>query len=154
MAEQPEADVGPDANKRHKYDYNFDGIVDNEEYLAGHDTGIEVQGHSSIDLTKIVADDDGEETWHPRQVFDKLEEARQADAQLLPDQVPGICHTVIEYAVSPLEPWRLSWNVLVLGVVVYSCIQVPYDAAVQPLVGASLLDFLVDLIFVRWLLDH
>ena len=69
--------------------------------------------------------------------------------KLLPTHAPGPCHAVVEYAVSPLEPWRLQWNVLVLGVVIYSCIEVPYVAAVTPHADTSLISYLVDLIFVR-----
>ena len=81
------------------------------------------------------------------QVFDRLEIDLNERALLLPKRLPGPCHAVVEYAVSPHEPWLLRWNVLVLGVVVYSCIQVPYAAAVTPLAEATIISRLVDLIF-------
>ena len=135
---------------RHDYDYNNDGIVDNEEYVVGHDTGIKADGVTEMDLNTLMGvaeSDDG--AWSPREVFLAMEKDQEEHETLLPDHVPGPCHAVAEYAVSPLEPWRLQWNVLVLGVVVYSCIEVPYAAAVTPYAETSLISYLVDLIFVR-----
>ena len=36
------------------------------------------------------------------------------------------------YAISPNDPWRMRWDVLVLGLVIYSCFTVPYDATFRP----------------------
>jgi hypothetical protein len=184
---------------RHDFDYNDDGVVDNEEceteppalplltpfcalpspspsslslsrllpctqlvtrefcgrsrYVAGKDFGVKATGHRKLNPETFGAGEmeewDEDEEWTPRRVFEAMEADQQRRELLLPQHVPGICHMVAEYAVSPHEPWRLHWNVLVLGVVVYSCIQVPYMAAVEPFSQATLLDYLVDLVFVR-----
>ncbi len=121
--------------------------------MAGKDFGIKATGHIKLDH-KAFGNSEADawkeaEEWTPRKVFEALEADQERRELLLPSQVPGLCHKVAEYAVSPHEPWRLTWNVLVLGVVVYSCIQVPYTASVKPFSPATPIDYLVDLVFVR-----
>ena len=142
---------GLHAATRDKFDFNNDGVVDNEEYIAGMEQGITSPEGDTVLNMAPKGDDwkDEDVEWTPRTVFDALEARQEAEKLLLPQVVPGFCHAVAEYAVSPLEPWRLQWNVLVLGVVLYSAVQVPYTATFKPLAQSDLLDYLVDLIFVR-----
>eukprot|EP01045_Picozoa_sp_COSAG04_P053192 COSAG04_NODE_23097_length_344_cov_0.632653_1_plen_81_part_01 len=51
------------------------------------------------------------------------------------------------YAVSPQESWRLRWDLVVLVMVIYSSIIVPYDAAFQSGKEPTTLDNLVDIAF-------
>lgn len=72
----------------------------------------------------------------------------RTDAQKhLANYAPTFVQTVLMYAVSPQEPWRLRWDLLVLVLVIYSSIIVPYDAAFRPDKDPANLDQLVDAAF-------
>jgi hypothetical protein len=60
---------------------------------------------------------------------------------------PTFVQTVLLYAVSPLDPWRLRWDLVVLVLVIYCSITVPYDAAFRPGKEATTLDKLADIVF-------
>ena len=55
--------------------------------------------------------------------------------------------TILNYAVSPQEPWRLRWDFIVLLLVIYSSVNVPYTSAFQPSQDVATLDALVDVAF-------
>jgi hypothetical protein len=65
----------------------------------------------------------------------------------LANYAPTFVQKILLYAVSPQEPWRLRWDLLVLILVIYSSIIVPYDAAFRPDKAKTYLDTLVDFTF-------
>ena len=65
----------------------------------------------------------------------------------LANYAPTFVQKVLDYAVSPQEPWRLKWDLMVLILVIYSSIMVPYDAAFRPDKEMTLYDWAVDLTF-------
>ena len=56
----------------------------------------------------------------------------------------AFCHF---WSCSPQNEWRMRWDVLVLALVIYSCLLVPYNVAFKPLMGADLTDFFVTAVF-------
>jgi hypothetical protein len=65
----------------------------------------------------------------------------------LENYAPTFVQKILLYAVSPQEPWRLRWDSLILMLVIYSSIMVPYDAAFMPDKPKSTLNTLVDITF-------
>ena len=114
-----------------RFDANADGIVDNDEF---------VEGMYSDDL-----DEEWENAaWSTREVFDVLEEDTRS---IVPEAVPGVCADIMEYAVNPNEPWKKTWNSVVLAAVVFSTFEVPFTLAYRPDFEGSPFDYLIDLIF-------
>ena len=108
-----------------RFDFNADGIVDNEEYVEGlfgvaEDVEVEVPG--------AVARDRPADEWTTSDVFATLERSRS----LVPEVVPGVFANVMEYAVNPNEPWKKTWNSVVLAAVIFSTFEVPFSSAFRP----------------------
>ena len=73
--------------------------------------------------------------------------ARLCVQKHLANYAPTFVQQILDYAVSPQEPWRLKWDLMVLILVIYSSIIVPYDAAFRPDKEMKFWDWMVDLTF-------
>ena len=81
-----------------------------------------------------------------KDIFVKIEEHIELHflkSQLLPPAV----RAALDWSCSPQNEWRMRWDVLVLALVIYSCLLVPYNVAFKPLMGADLTDFIVTAVF-------
>ena len=79
-------------------------------------------------------------------IFVKIEEHIELNflkSQMLPPAV----RAALAWSCSPQNEWRMRWDVLVLALVIYSCLLVPYNVAFKPLMGADLTDFIVTAVF-------
>ncbi len=53
----------------------------------------------------------------------------------------------LRYAIEPKNPWRLRWDAMMLGVVVFSSLAVPFDAAFRPNKPPDWLTLTMDILF-------
>lgn len=107
-----------------RYDLNADGVVDNEEYVEGL-FGV---AEDDVEDSGVVARDRPAGEWTTADVFATLESSRS----MIPEAVPSFCADIMEYAVDPSEPWKKSWNSVVLAAVIFSTFEVPFSSAFRP----------------------
>lgn len=84
---------------------------------------------------------DGE--FNTADLFKRMEEEAAAGF----DSMPGPLAKVFAFAIYPRTPARLTWDVIILVLVLYSSVAEPYKAAFKPTEGASQFGQFVDAMF-------
>ena len=108
--------------KRDKFDFDNDGVVTNDEYIAGVESELNVSKESgAIDINVTVEGDEwdeDEDAWSTKKVFLGMEEDLQR--RVLPDAMPTFLHQISLWAVSPLEGGVLAFVIAVCGALDYA----------------------------------